>query len=50
LFTFQARAGISSTDLFTYDTTKDGERFIINRYVKPEASALLMVILNAGAQ
>jgi hypothetical protein len=50
LFTFQARAGISSTDLFTYDATKDGQRFIVNRYVKPEASALLMVILNAGAQ
>ena len=50
LFTFQARAGISSTDLFTYDATKDGQRFIVNRYVKPEAIAPLMVVLNAGAQ
>jgi hypothetical protein len=50
LFTFQARAGISSTDLFTYDATKDGQRFIVNRYVKPEAIALLMVVLNAGAE
>ena len=50
LFTFQARAGISSTDLFTYDVTKDGKRFIVNRYVKPESIAPLTVVLNAGAQ
>jgi len=50
LFTFQARAGISSTDLFTYDGTKDGQRFIVNRYVKPPAIAPLSVILNAGTE
>jgi Tol biopolymer transport system component len=50
LFTFQARAGISSTDLFTYDAAKDGQRFIVNRYVKPEAIAPLTVVLNAGAE
>ena len=48
LFTFQARAGISSTDLFTYDVTKDGKKFIVNRYVKPDAIAPLIVVLHAG--
>jgi eukaryotic-like serine/threonine-protein kinase len=48
LFAFQARAQISSTDLFTYDVTKDGKRFIVNRYVKPERVAPLTVVLNAG--
>ena len=42
LFTFQARAGISSTDLFTYDVAKDGNRFIVNRYVKPETISALL--------
>ena len=50
LFTFQARAGISSTDLFTYDAAKDGQRFIVNRYVKPASIAPLQVLLNAGAE
>ena len=49
LFTFQARAAISSTDLFTYDVAKDGKRFIVNRYVKPESIAPLTVVLNASA-
>jgi len=48
LFTFQARAGISSTDLFTYDVSKDGKRFIVNRYVKPDEIAPLIVVLHAG--
>lgn len=50
LFAFQARASISSTDLFTYDVAKDGKRFIVNRYVKPEVIAPLTVVLNAAAQ
>ena len=50
LFTFQARAGISSTDLFTYDAAKDGQRFIVNRYVKPPSIAPLQVLLNAGSE
>jgi eukaryotic-like serine/threonine-protein kinase len=48
LFLFHGRAKISSTDLFTYDVTKDGKRFIVNRYVKPEHVAPLTVVLNAG--
>jgi hypothetical protein len=47
---YEARAGISSTNLFTYHATKDGQRFIVNRYVKPGAIAPLTVILNAGAE
>ncbi len=49
LFQFHGRAPISSTDLFSYDVTKDGKRFLVNRYVKPEAIAPLTVVLNAGA-
>jgi len=48
LFAFQARAGISSTDLFTYDVAKDGKRFIVNRYVRPDVVAPLVVLLRAG--
>lgn len=48
LFAFQARAGISSTDLFTYDVTKDGKKFIVNRYVKPQTIAPLVVLLHVG--
>lgn len=48
LFPFHGRAQISSTDLFTYDVTKDGKRFIVNRYVKPDRVAPLIVVLNAG--
>jgi Tol biopolymer transport system component len=50
LFQFHGRAPISSTDLFSYDVTKDGKRFLVNRYVKPEAIAPLTVVLNAGAE
>ena len=48
LFPFQARAMISSTDLFTYDVTKDGTKFIVNRYLRPETVEPLVVVLRAG--
>jgi hypothetical protein len=48
LFQIHGRAPISSTDLFTYDVTKDGQRFLVNRYVPPEQSAPLTMLLNAG--
>ena len=47
LFQIHGRAPISSTDLFTYDVTKDGRRFLVNRYVKPEHVAPLTILLNA---
>ncbi len=47
LFQIQGRAPISSTDIFTYDVTKDGKRFLVNRYVKPEHVPPLTILLNA---
>ena len=49
LFQSHGRAQISSTDLFTYDVTKDGRRFLMNRYSKPAYIAPLQIILNAAA-
>ena len=47
LFQEHARSGISSTDLFTYDVTKDGSRFIVNRFVRPDRPSPLTIVLNA---
>jgi eukaryotic-like serine/threonine-protein kinase len=49
LFQVYGRASISSTDLFTYDVTKDGKRFLVNRYVKPERVMPLTILLHATA-
>ena len=49
LFRTQFRAPVSSTDLFSYDVTKDGQRFLVNRYAKPAHVAPLHIILNATA-
>jgi len=48
LFQFHGRAPISSTDVFSYDVTKDGKRFLVNRYVKPERITPLTVVLHAA--
>ena len=48
LFQIHGRAAISSTDTYTYDVTKDGKRFLVNRYVKPEHVAPLTVVLDAA--
>jgi len=48
LFQMHGRAPISSTDIFTYDVAKDGKRFLVNRYVKPEHVAPLTIVLNAA--
>jgi eukaryotic-like serine/threonine-protein kinase len=48
LFQIHGRAPISSTDAFTYDLAKDGKRFLVNRYVKPERVAPLTILLNAA--
>jgi eukaryotic-like serine/threonine-protein kinase len=47
LFQVYGRAPISSTDLFTYDVTKDGKRFLVNRYVKPDHVMPLTIVLHA---
>jgi len=49
LFRTQFRAQVSSTDQFSYDVTKDGQRFLVNRYAKPGQIAPLHIILNATA-
>jgi Tol biopolymer transport system component len=47
LFPIYGRAPISSTDVFTYDVAKNGKRFLVNRYVKPEHVAPLTILLNS---
>jgi serine/threonine protein kinase len=49
LFQVRGRAPISSTDVFTYDVSKDGKRFLVNRYVKPEHVPPLTILLNAAS-
>lgn len=49
LFQVRGRAPISSTDLFTYDVTRDGQRFIVNQYLKPPAIQPLVIVQNALA-
>jgi serine/threonine protein kinase/Tol biopolymer transport system component len=50
LFRTQFRAPVSSTDQFSYDVTKDGQRFLVNRYAKPAHVAPLQIVLNATAE
>ena len=50
LFQIRGRAPISSTDLFTYDVTKDGKRFIVNQYLKPDHVAPLTIVQRAFAE
>jgi serine/threonine protein kinase len=50
LFQFHGRARISSTDNFSYDVSKDGKRFLVNRYVKPDHIVPLTIVLNASAE
>jgi Tol biopolymer transport system component len=49
LFRSQLRAQVSSTDQFSYDVTKDGQRFLVNRYAKPAQVTPLHIVLNATA-
>jgi eukaryotic-like serine/threonine-protein kinase len=47
LFALHGRRQISNTDLFSYDVSKDGKRFLVNRDVKPDHVDPLTVVLNA---
>jgi Tol biopolymer transport system component len=49
LFQFHGRAPISSTDTFSYDVTKDGKRFLVNRYLKPDSPTPLTILLHTDA-
>ncbi len=48
LFQIHGRAPISSTDVFSYDVAKDGKRFLVDRYVKPEHVTPLTVVLRTS--
>ena len=47
LFAVRSRPPISSAELYSYDVTKDGQRFLINKYQKPGYVAPLEIVLNA---
>jgi dipeptidyl aminopeptidase/acylaminoacyl peptidase len=47
LFQSHARSAVSSSDLFSYDVTPDGQRFLIDRYMKPATTPPLSIILNS---
>jgi len=47
LFQTRARSPISSSDIFSYDVTPDGKRFLVDRYVKPTSVPSLSIILQA---
>jgi eukaryotic-like serine/threonine-protein kinase len=49
LFQTYRRAPLASTDLFTYDVSKDGKRFLVNRHVKPDHVMPLTIVLHATA-
>ena len=49
LFALQGRQPVSDTDLFSYDVSKDGTRFLVNRYASPDHVEPLTVVLNATA-
>ena len=46
LFQATPRQPISSTDMFVYDVSRDGQRFLINAPLKQAESAPMSVILN----
>ena len=50
LFQVRPRAPISSTDIFTYDVTKDGQKFLVNQYVKPERIDPLTIVQHTLAE
>ena len=47
LFAMNSRPYISSTDLFMYDVTRDGTRFIVDRYFRPMSVPPLNIVLNS---
>jgi len=49
MFATNSRPYISSTDLFTYDVTRDGTRFVVDRYFRPASVPPLNIVLNALA-
>ena len=50
LFQTRTREHISSTDLFSYDVSPDGQRFLVNTDVGEVTSLPLTVVLNWTAE
>lgn len=50
LFPLRGRPHVSSTDFYTYDVAKDGQRFLVNRFVKADHPTPLTIVLNATAR
>ena len=48
LFQLHGRPHVSSTDQYTYDVTRDGQRFLVNRFVKADRPTPLTIVLNAA--
>jgi eukaryotic-like serine/threonine-protein kinase len=48
LFRAHARPSVSSSDVFNYDVTPDGKRFLVDRYIKPAETPPLSIILHAS--
>jgi Tol biopolymer transport system component len=48
LFQTDGRPPLASTDLFTYDVSKDGKRFLVNRHFRPDHVMPLTVMLHAA--
>ena len=49
LFQIHARAPVSYSDSYSYDVTADGQRFLVNQYVKPVSVQPLNLVLNGTA-
>ena len=49
LFPTNSRPYVSSTDLFTYDVSRDGNRFLVDRYYRPTTIPPLNIILGLTA-
>jgi hypothetical protein len=48
LFPVHSRPPNSSTDMWTYDVTRDGKRFLVNQAVKPERAPPIHIVLHAA--
>jgi eukaryotic-like serine/threonine-protein kinase len=49
LFSLRARMALSSTDVFSYDVTRDGQKFIVNRYISPDRVSPLEIAIGINA-
>jgi eukaryotic-like serine/threonine-protein kinase len=49
LFPLRGRTHVSTTDIYTYDAAKDGQRFLVNRFVKADHPIPLTIVLNSMA-